>query len=35
MSGGLIETSVKRPIGVAIICAAICVLGWISVTRLP
>jgi HAE1 family hydrophobic/amphiphilic exporter-1 len=35
MSGGVIATAVKRPIGVAIICAAVCVLGWIAVLRLP
>jgi HAE1 family hydrophobic/amphiphilic exporter-1 len=31
----LTGVSVKRPIGVAVICAAICVLGWIAVERLP
>ena len=35
MKGGLTGLSVARPIGVAVICIAICVLGWISVTRLP
>lgn len=35
MSLGLIALAVRRPIGVAVVCAAICVLGWIAVTRLP
>jgi len=35
MSGGITELSVKRPIGVAVLCVAVCVLGWIAVTRLP
>ncbi len=32
---GLTALSVRRPIGVAVVCIAICILGWISVTRLP
>jgi HAE1 family hydrophobic/amphiphilic exporter-1 len=35
MSKGLTGLSVARPIGVAVICIAICILGWIAVTRLP
>lgn len=35
MSKGLTAVSVARPIGVAVLCIAVCVLGWISVTRLP
>src|SRR5688572_28254718 len=33
--GGITGVSVARPIGVAVICIAICVLGWVAVTRLP
>lgn len=35
MSKGLTGLSVERPIGVAVLCFAVCLLGWISVTRLP
>ena len=35
MSGGLTGLSVRRPIGVAVMAIAICILGGISVTRLP
>ncbi|MGE0868568.1 MAG: efflux RND transporter permease subunit [Kofleriaceae bacterium] len=35
MSKGLTAVSVGRPIGVAVVCFAVCVLGWIAVTRLP
>ncbi|MGE3455145.1 MAG: efflux RND transporter permease subunit, partial [Kofleriaceae bacterium] len=35
MSKGLTAVSVGRPIGVAVLCFAVCVLGWIAVTRLP
>ena len=35
MSGGITRVSVQRPIGVAVIAAAICILGAISVMRLP
>ncbi|HLU66851.1 MAG TPA: efflux RND transporter permease subunit, partial [Kofleriaceae bacterium] len=35
MSGGVTGLSVRRPIGVAVLSAAICILGGISVTRLP
>ncbi|MDQ3369134.1 MAG: efflux RND transporter permease subunit [Myxococcota bacterium] len=31
----LTATSVRRPIGVGVICVAICILGYIAVTRLP
>ena len=34
-SGGVTALSVRRPIGVGVIAAAVCVLGWIAVTRLP
>lgn len=33
--GGLTGLSVARPIGVAVLCIAVCILGWIAVTRLP
>jgi HAE1 family hydrophobic/amphiphilic exporter-1 len=35
VSRGLTGISVARPIGVAVLCIAVCILGWISVTRLP
>jgi len=35
MSGGLVGAAVRRPIGVAVVALAICILGWIAVTRLP
>ncbi|HEY5934278.1 MAG TPA: efflux RND transporter permease subunit [Kofleriaceae bacterium] len=35
MTKGLTGISVARPIGVAVLCLAVCILGWISVTRLP
>lgn len=35
MSGGVTGLSVRRPIGVAVLSAAICILGWIAVVRLP
>ncbi|MBA3462981.1 MAG: efflux RND transporter permease subunit, partial [Deltaproteobacteria bacterium] len=35
MSKGLTALSVRRPIGVAVLCIAVCILGWISLTRLP
>ncbi|MBA3396369.1 MAG: efflux RND transporter permease subunit [Deltaproteobacteria bacterium] len=35
MSGGITGLSVRRPIGVGVLAAAICVLGWIAVMRLP
>ena len=33
--GGLTGLSVRRPIGVTVLCVAVCILGWIAVTRLP
>jgi HAE1 family hydrophobic/amphiphilic exporter-1 len=35
MTSGLTALSVRRPIGVAVLCVAVCILGWISVSRLP
>lgn len=35
MNRGLTALSVRRPIGVAVLCIAVCILGWISVSRLP
>jgi HAE1 family hydrophobic/amphiphilic exporter-1 len=35
VSGGLTGLSVRRPIGVAVMAIAICILGGVSVTRLP
>jgi HAE1 family hydrophobic/amphiphilic exporter-1 len=35
MSGGITGLSVRRPIGVGVLSAAVCVVGWISVDRLP
>ncbi|HSK05172.1 MAG TPA: efflux RND transporter permease subunit [Kofleriaceae bacterium] len=34
-AGGLTALSVRRPIGVGVLCAAICIVGWIAVDRLP
>ncbi len=33
--GGLTGLSVRRPIGVTVLCVAVSILGWIAVTRLP
>jgi HAE1 family hydrophobic/amphiphilic exporter-1 len=35
MSKGLTALSVRRPIGVAVLCAVVCILGWIAMVRLP
>ena len=32
---GLTGLSVERPIGVAVLCLAVCILGYIALTRLP
>ncbi len=34
-TGGVVGLSVRRPIGVGVLSAAVCIVGWIAVARLP